>query len=185
MYSGKGFWTSDKLMSLCAILVSLMTLCVFIFQTNLIRKQQFMSVYPHLSLGNQRGGSLDYSYILKNEGVGPAFIKAIEIKAPDGEVFHDLVDYVDDTNLLEDSVWYFHSNLVIGQLIPSQKEIPLIQAADASTVIEMGLPPNTLEGMRKLYEVLNHDSLSMKITYESIYGESWTVDSRTSIPVKN
>ncbi len=34
----KPFWTGDKLLSIAAVFVSLLTLVVFIYQTNLIRK---------------------------------------------------------------------------------------------------------------------------------------------------
>lgn len=47
----KRFWNTDKLMSFLAILLSVGTLLVFIYQTNLIRKQQYAAVYPYLEMG--------------------------------------------------------------------------------------------------------------------------------------
>ena len=168
----KRFWNSEKLLGLSALTVSLLTLIVFIYQTNLIRKQQYLSVYPHLHLSNIRSGALSYQFILANNGIGPAVIKEVKITKGDS-VYADLVDYVDEMDLIQDSVWYLHSNLVVGRLIPAEAVILLIQMADETVAREMGVPPNTVEGSRKLYGVLNADDLEISITYESVYGERW------------
>lgn len=187
----KRFWSSEKLLSLSALLVSLLTLVVFIYQTNLIRKQQYMSVYPFLSLGNQYGGTLKYRYVLKNEGIGPALIEEVKITSPDGKIFRDLVDYVDDQTINADSIWYVHSNLTSGRLVPAGAEVALIQLVDKDLLVEMGiddiedLPPvNEWEESKALYDILNADDLHIEITYSSVYDESWTVKNG-NIPVKN
>lgn len=184
------FWTSEKLLSLTALLVSLSTLIVFVYQTNLIRQQQFMSVYPYMNLGNEYSGTLKYKYILSNEGIGPAFIESVKITSPDKEVFNDLVDYVDHLAISEDSIWYFHSNLNAGKLIPSNKKIPLIQLVNKEMLMELGLsdleglPMNTIEGSKMLYQILNDDSLNIEIIYSSVYGERWILKNHTNTPVK-
>ncbi|MEL7162471.1 MAG: hypothetical protein AAFN92_17065, partial [Bacteroidota bacterium] len=53
----------ENIVSISAICVSVLTLLVFIYQTNLIRQQQFLSVYPYLSLGSMGTGSLKYKYL--------------------------------------------------------------------------------------------------------------------------
>lgn len=78
--------SNELLIGIAAMIISLSTLFVFIYQTNLIRKQQYMSVYPHLSFIHMTPGSLDYRFILRNQGIGPAFISAINIKGGDGKI---------------------------------------------------------------------------------------------------
>lgn len=180
----KKYWNSEKLLSLTALLVSLLTLAVFIYQTSLIRKQQYMSVYPHLRLGNGGTGTLNYQFTLANEGIGPAFITDLKIYAGQGKVYDDVVDYVDSHINEEDSVWYMHSNLSPGVLIPPQDSYVLIMLADREMTDELGVAPNTLEGAARLYHVLNNDSLEIEITYASIYGEEWTITNGTTIPEK-
>jgi len=49
-----------------------------------------MSVYPHLMLNNEKGGSLYYTYILTNKGVGPAIIEKVRIIDGNGKMYDDL-----------------------------------------------------------------------------------------------
>ena len=180
----KKFWTSEKLLSLAALIVSVGTLMVFIYQTNLIRKQQYMSVYPYLTFSNQGTGGLSYQYVLQNNGIGPAFIRKIKITGPGPQIYSDLVHYAEEMVQESDSIWFLHSNLYEGKLIPEGEVMILIQLAPPERIEAAGLPPNTIEGSIKLAEIMNHDSLDISLTYESIYGESWTV-TNGSIPVKN
>ncbi len=69
----------DRLLGLSAILLSLCTLIVFFYQTNLIRKQQYMSVYPHLEIGHNGIHSEEYTFTIENKGVGPAIIETLLI----------------------------------------------------------------------------------------------------------
>ncbi len=178
------FWTSEKLLSLSALLVSLLTLIVFMYQTDLIREQQYRSVYPHLNLANKASGSLDYQYVLINEGIGPAFIKSITVEKTNGDAFENLTDYLYNEISIEDSIWVYNSDLYPGKLVPAKEEVILFGLVDEETVKSFGRPPNTLEGANKLRSTLNSDSLSVEITYESIYGEQWSITNDWPIPKK-
>ena len=177
------FWTSEKLLSLSALLVSLLTLFVFIYQTNLIRKQQYLSVYPHLLLSNERSGSLEYKYALTNQGVGPALISEVLVRKGD-QSFPDVIDYLEETNLIQDSVWFLHTNLVKGRLISAKEKLYLIELASEYLTTEMGLPPNTLEGSKLLHKALNAEDIEVEIVYESIYGERWRIKNDGKPPLK-
>ena len=179
------FWTGDKLLGVSAIIISLSTLFVFVYQTNLIRKQQYMSVYPHLNLTNYNSGSLNYKYILKNEGVGPAFIKEIHVKEKNGQVHESLLAYVDSKIADEDSVSIHYSDIYVGRLLSAGDEVILFGLSDNGYLKSYNLPENTVDGANLLREVLNHDSLDVEIVYESIYGERWSIDSHSYSPVKH
>lgn len=74
------FWNADKIISLTAMLVGVGSLFVIIYQTNLIRTQQYASVMPYLSMGS----AYNYGQIeiqITNNGLGPAFIKDVPQKS--------------------------------------------------------------------------------------------------------
>lgn len=178
------FWSSEKLVSISAILISLLTLMVFVYQTNLLREQQFLSVYPHLTFGNERSGTLDYEYILRNEGVGPAFIESIEISDKEKESYPYLSEYVNSKRSKNDSISSHSTGIYVGKLIPANKQIVLYGLWDENETKELKLPKNTLQAARKLRAILNAEDLEIKIRYRSIYNEHWTISSRSSSPEK-
>lgn len=182
------FWTTEKIFSLSAMMVSLLTLVVFIYQTNLIRQQQYMSVFPYLNLSNKYSGSLQYQYVLQNNGIGPALIDSVKITAPNGKIYNDLVNYLDDVIPSEDSIWYLHSNIRKGRLIPVDEAIPLIQLVSPEVLVNLGvkdttgLPKNTISDAEELWHILNDDSLEIQIVYTSIYDEKWSLSNRDGVP---
>ena len=70
------FWNSDKIVSISAILISLATMAIYLYQTHLIKKQQNASVMPYIrimySFDNDR-----FEVLVLNEGLGPAFIDEV------------------------------------------------------------------------------------------------------------
>jgi len=114
-------------MSLSAMVIGLGTLAVFIFQTNLIGKQQYMSVYPHLSI--QYSYTLnEFGYYLQNKGIGPAIIKSVEIVTDSGEEFNDIdkyFEYLFSKNNLKFK--YSYSNIMAGAMISKKEKIELLK----------------------------------------------------------
>lgn len=178
------FWTSEKLLSLSALLVSLGTLMVFIYQTRLIQIQQYRSVYPHVLLSNAYYPSLNYQYIMVNNGIGPAIITQIEVRDTLGNTYESLNDYLTAYWKLEDSIWIYNSDIYVGRLIPAKEKVVLYGLHDEEATQKMGLPPNTLAGCEKLHELLTGGLMEVQITYESIYGETWVVSNHYPIPEK-
>lgn len=167
-----------------AMIISLSTLIVFIYQTNLIRKQQYMSVYPHLDLTNSNTGSLNYTFLLSNMGVGPAFIRDIDVKHKNGKTYRSLVHYVNSTVKEEDSLYFHYSDIYEGRLVQADEQIILFGLSDKKHLNSIGKPANTVNGALKLNAILNTDSLNIKITYESIYGERWYITEKALQPIK-
>ncbi len=165
---------TQKLISGIAFLVSIGTLMVFIYQTNLIRKQQYMSVYPYLEMGNYNTNSTNYRYVLENNGIGPAIIKHVEVQKGAGKIYTDFIDYLTATIQPEDSINFFYASIYPGRLIPANEEINVF-----------GVRKNcTAKGITNLQNILNHEELRIEIEYESIYQERWKVNNRNSIPQK-
>ncbi len=148
-----------------------------------------MSVFPYLNIGNKYSGSVRYEFVLSNEGIGPALVDSVTVVTKSGLRYPDIVDYVEDNLSEEDSIYIVHSNIHTGQLIPAKEEIPLIKLIDDNLLKELGydklgLPENTVEGSYKMKNLLNHDSVTITITYKSIYGEKWKITSHSIAPEK-
>ncbi|MGB5387768.1 MAG: hypothetical protein WBN20_13370, partial [Eudoraea sp.] len=43
-------WNSDKILSLSAMSISVLTLIIFIYQTNLMSKQNYLSILPYVQI---------------------------------------------------------------------------------------------------------------------------------------
>lgn len=179
----KPFWTSDRIVSMSAIFISLATLFVFVYQTNLIREQQHLSVYPHLSLGNYYSGSLQYKMVIANEGIGPAFVESIEVIDTLGNSYEGLSDYLYEYMGEDDSIFIYSSDLYEGRLIPAGEDIALFGLLDEEQLMQYNLPTNTIEGAEKLRKILNSENLKYKISYRSIYNDRWYITEETVTPV--
>lgn len=169
-------WSSDRWLSFVAIIASLGTLFTIIYQTELIRKQQYASVLPYLEMWNSNPGRQgeSYKYILMNNGIGPAFIKEVKVHYQDsiydGDPFH-FTYYVIQP---KDSVKNFsYSNIKKGRLIPAGETIELI-----------GVLNDTINApiLKKWFSQTN--SLEVEIIYESVYGERWSSKGVAAEPVK-
>jgi hypothetical protein len=170
----KKFWTTEKIVSLAAISISLMTLIVIIWQTNLLRQQQHLSVLPYLSFGNERTYSPNYQYTLTNNGIGPALIRSIRITNGD-EVFQ-----MDIPNFLQERVPAFdslsnitYSNIYPGRFMPAGEKI-----------IILGVE-NSLEDANGLLQILGElqkEGFDFELEYCSIYDRCWRIKTSGTAP---
>ncbi len=167
------FWNSDKILSLTAIFLSICTLVVFVYQTQLIREQQYKSVFPYLEMGNAGTNTTGYGFYLVNTGIGPAMIKKVEIKYADSSFQMDLATHLNLNIKDKDSIEFTHSNISIGQLIPPERVINLAKLSKPD--IKMG---------RRLHKFIHDPKLDFIIEYESIYNERWRLSYRNGLPEK-
>ena len=171
-----GFWSTEKIVSFSAVLISIGTLVVLIYQTNLMSQQQRLSVLPYLTLGNMGAFTPAYKYIVFNNGIGPAFLEKVEVKYK-GKVYpYDLyvflAEHVEGFDEIQN---IYYSNIAAGSLIPAQTNVELLIIDDS------------LADADKLYTMLERlfdEGMSFEITYSSIYGEKWVVKSGEVKPVK-
>ncbi|MEB2778366.1 hypothetical protein SYJ56_23860 [Algoriphagus sp. D3-2-R+10] len=151
----------NLLLGLSAVFLSASALIVSIFQTNILREQQFASVWPHMEqMGNFSSGS--YKYVIQNKGVGPAIIKDLSYLHMGSTyesprelftvLFGDDVRGVGYTNLPKDYVF---------------------KSGEAITLIHINLPDSMV---RRMTNRLESDSMNLKITYADVYGNCWMLD---------
>ena len=119
-------WNSNRIVSLTAILISVGTFLVFIYQTNLIRQEQYMSVYPYLEFSNYASHSPNYRFLLENTGVGPAMITSTQVLVNGEALAPDIGEYLSGILTPEDSIYFTISNVRKGNLIPEKEQISLV-----------------------------------------------------------
>lgn len=164
---------SEKILSFSAILLSLCTLIVFLYQTNLIRQQQYMSVYPYLEIGYNGINTKEFSFTIENNGVGPAIIEELKV-GNEGELRQqDFVEFFFNKIQSTKKFKLTYSNLYGGQLITPNKPIEIFKSTDTTNYTS-----------DKLYGILKKDNMTFEITYSSIYGEKWKITNKSAVPIK-
>lgn len=150
---------TDRILSVCAILIGVMTLIVYYVQTRLIIDQQHAGVWPCIEItgtnfGDGTGIKEDFKVNITNKGIGPALIKKVEIKYR-GKVYKEFPVVFE---LATESNNYINSSLE-GRTMASNETVNPIQISLSK------------EGHKFAQLFYNHDSIQTKIYYKSVYGK--------------
>jgi hypothetical protein len=161
---------TDRLLGLSAMMVSVITLIIFIYQTNIMRNQSRLEVKPRLVFNTsvQSNDSLvTFTFLLRNKGLGPAMIK-------EAKIIHDSQIYPLDYDFFIDFVYpdlkKYGNLLSTSSLLP--KDIVSVNETQALFVYTA----NTND-IPKINEYLNLKDANyilpwdIEITYESLYEE--------------
>jgi hypothetical protein len=167
------FWNADKIVSFSAILISLATMGVYIYQTHLIQKQQHASVMPYLTIGYSHHNENHFSVEIVNNGLGPALVEEVSVYY-EGKKYKncDLGVFFYNYNPQKDSLNFSNSSMMSGMLIPAGKTIINIEAYNK----------NGSEKMQGYF--WNEEPLKLEINYSSIYGERWQTKGGFTRPKK-
>ncbi len=150
--------------SLCALLVSVIQTRVLQEEQELMREYSRASVWPHIDISSQKShnkndGSINQlAFILSNSGVGPAIITDVKVSYNDtiAKNWWDLFDIMEIPDSIETGISNSRFNnrvIKIGEtvkILNLDYNLPL-----ANAFFERG------------------KGLSIEIYYESIYGEKW------------
>ncbi|NAS31542.1 hypothetical protein GTQ40_11210 [Flavobacteriaceae bacterium R38] len=135
-----------------------------------MKKQQYASVLPYISIGNTQVNN-DYSFVLNNNGIGPAFIDEINIhyndtiyRNTDVYDFYSRVITKNDTVLNHKKIT--HSTVRKGMLVPEREAIYMLKLGRAADNFE--------EKHMRLREWLNNN-IKVEVKYSSVYKEKWRV----------
>ncbi len=144
---------------------------VFIYQTNLIRKQQYAAAMPYLNIGTYRVGSPNLQIIVENKGVGPAFVDEVYISF-NGKIFDEspstfLKRKADEIDSIRQITF---SDIHPGLLISPGEEIMLFEVNNSTSTGE------------DLHQLFFDDQAQIHITYKSLYEESWLIKSKSLAP---
>jgi hypothetical protein len=176
-------WSADRIMSTSALTLTIISLIALLYQLSLareenelIRKQQSASVLPHLSqwFSNTSEG---FKIVFGNKGVGPAFVKDIELALNDSITFNNsdnLFRHIFKSAENLDSISYSNSTFYEGYVLPAGEEIEII-------IIK------SKYGIQYFKDYLATNKTEFNIEYEDVYGSRWQITNtknRVGIPVQ-
>jgi len=175
--------TVDRLIGFTAILISLLTLVIFIYQTNIIYKQSRLSVTPRLSFNtqfSQKDTVVTFIHILQNKGIGPAIIYSSKVELDGKEYEVDFENFFDTVypELSEFGDFNSYSSISDGQTLT---------ANEAKILFSYTFPMQALPKIQSYLGLSEEDDLpyNIRIRYQSIYEEAWEIDSdKNGHPVK-
>lgn len=175
---------ADQIVSITAIIVSIGTLFMIIYQTNLVRREQKASVMPYLNIGISLNDSYQAIHI-SNKGLGPAMIESVQLIVNDSIINTEPYDYAQQILADKfDSLQVNEANVVYkGRLIAPNEGITILSHLTKGKYHDFILK-NFLFSFDILYkDIENTDNYAIvKITYSSVYGEKWSIRSDESIP---
>ncbi|MGI9546329.1 MAG: hypothetical protein ACR2MM_03765 [Flavobacteriaceae bacterium] len=175
-------WNSEKILSLSAMSISFITLIIFVYQTNLMSKQNYLSILPYLQVATSDNPTANsYSLSLKNHGVGPAIIESVVMEY-EGER-RDIADF---------------DNYLFNYLQSIAPELDSIKNSDTSTLDKgIAIPANStylvfnVTSSEKDYQLLTEklfaleeNGLRFEIIYKSIQNERWIIHNDSQGPEK-
>ena len=150
---------TDRILSICAILIGLMTLVVYFIQTRLLIEQQHAGVWPciEITATNTYEGTNDkesFKVNITNKGIGPAIIKKVELTFR-GKVYHEYSDIF----FMVNHNYNFGRSSLEGRVMAANETVNPLQI------------PLSTEGHKFSQIFYNADSLQCKIYYQSVYGK--------------
>ncbi len=175
-------WNSEKILGISAMSISFITLIIFIYQTNLMSKQNYLSILPYLQVStSDNKAEHSYSINVLNYGVGPAIIEKATMRY-NGKSYL-LKDYNDDIfSFLQaiqpalDSVKIFSSaTLNRGIAIPANATYNLLHVKNSGKDYDLLT--------QYLFE-LEQAGLEYEIEYKSIQNEHWMITTTSDGPIK-
>ncbi|MCW5911081.1 MAG: hypothetical protein KIT62_08400 [Cyclobacteriaceae bacterium] len=154
---------SEMIVALSAIVVSIMTLSVYIFQARIMMDQQHTSVWPYVEwVYNYISEENQEFYIsVINKGVGPALVRDSKIYL-DGKLYKDYSDLIKDLvgEGKRDSLWIVYSGVDNSVMAPGE-EVKIFHV-------------KSWRGTR--IPMVDSKRFNYTLCYCSIYKDCWTTD---------
>ncbi|WP_422083801.1 hypothetical protein [Ulvibacterium sp.] len=176
---------ADRAIGASAILISLLTLFIFLYQTHLLKEQSRLSVRPRLSFSKNITQSMtvvdsdsiqstliNISLALRNNGLGPAIIESNRFV--DRGNPYDILTFFDTVypKLRKYGVFTQITELKIGEALPASKTIDIFtyqyQRIDEDKI-------NDYLNISEPYEL----PFEVHIEYSSLYEEKWIIQSNS------
>ena len=174
----------DRIVSISAIIVSVGTLLLILYQTNLIQKHQKASVMPSLFIGYGVSGEDDIKETIwvSNQGLGPAFIENVNI-IHEGEIYNtDPYGYISTIESNDKSTYI--NRLNSGRIIPANEGITIYEKITDSTskIVISNFFAFSYEIDRMPTHNIN--KAVIEIVYKNVYGDKWKIRSNQTTPTE-
>ena len=181
--------TTDRIVSLSAMVVGVGSLFVIVYQTHLMRQAQSAAALPYLMLGVQANTEGTY-LTLRNTGVGPALIEQVRIRQEGRTFDEDPYDFFVRMRPDRDISGLSVDRIAVGRLIPAGERLMALgmdgdervrMLADLLTLFELVEVPRSWLANSNI--PLNAAKRAViEITYSSVYGDRWRVTSDRFVP---
>lgn len=162
-------WRSDIIVSVCAMLISMATFGIYLYQTKIIQEQARASMYPHLAVTRSysTGKNAYFKFTVRNVGIGPAFLKTMEFKYK-GKIYQSKTQ-----SGMCPSMYFLTS------IYPKNLKFPYIgNGSTLPMVIPAGEEENFLIAQDPQKDALFlaevFDEAEIRVCYSSVYKEYWT-----------
>lgn len=174
---------TDRILGVSAMLISILTLAIFVYQTNIMRVQSKLSVKPRLDFTTNQGGTdslIVFQEVLENKGLGPAIIDTIYINYEEQHYAMDIESFLEDKfpKLLEYGYLSQHATLGQGTTLTPNEE---------RSLFVYKLPAENLENVFGYLGISDIDDVpfDFEVVFTSIYeDEKWLVNNDESVPLK-
>lgn len=172
----QGTFTTQNLVSFTAVVVSLCSLVLTIFQMHSDRESKYASVLPYVNCGvwegniNKKDSTASFKMVITNEGIGPAFLRDIRLISR-GEVFgpndfHDAFEHFTGQNLKNQ---YVFSSIQPNRLLPSNQKIEWFIPTDSNSAYKI---------LKHMWTEEGQHNFIIQICFADVYGNCWTFDTR-------
>lgn len=175
-------WNSDRFLSITAMVLSFVTLIIFVYQTNIMRRQNYLSILPYVQFSVLDATEThSYGLSLKNHGVGPAIIESVHLDYQGKQ--YDLKDYNYELHTflahmkpeLDSVEYYAHGSLNRGNAIPANNSYDILFVRNSEKDYRL-----LTEGIGELIR----NGLRYEIVYRSIQDERWMIHNDSEGPEK-
>ncbi len=173
---------TDRILGISAMVISLLTLIIFIYQTNIMREQSKLSVKPRLDFTTFQtydDSTVTFQDVLINKGLGPAIIDSIYFVYQDDAHSLNTERFMDAKLplLLDFGRLTQHSNMGKGSsLTPGEQQ----------SVYTYQLPISKLDSVLEYLNIGLYEDVpfSVEVIYTSIYeDEVWKLNSNDDEPI--
>jgi hypothetical protein len=153
---------TDRIMSVSAIVAAIAAVLVAVYDAQINREYQRISVWPCLAQSNTLTTGDPYLRTVTNVGVGPALVRSVQIHVDGvlcrtwGEVIQAMIG--------KPVPGIVYSTFHAGAVLLPDKPVTVLK-----------LPPG--DEARKFWEEAQGRRLSIRICYSSLFDECWVSDS--------
>ena len=168
---------TDRLLGLVAMFVSLVTLIIFVRQTNFMEKESRLNVLPYLMLETSNNGQdNEFRIEIYNYGVGPGIIESRSVVYKGKEYDMEFPDFLAENFPQMDSI-----NLINTSSVQPGLAIP---AGQHRTVLVAGGTKSSYLNFLKLMEEMQapENGFDYRINYKSIFDDRWVINALEQEP---
>lgn len=148
---------TNRIVASSATLIALVAMATAVYQSKLTRDQAKAAVWPYLFVGNSINAG--YERIVQNVGLGPAVVKAFEVRV-NGAVVHSWNEVAESLHVHPTWTGRKSTSFGPGFVVPVNTVITLLQLPDSSDA--------------RMFR-LHRNEITTRLCYCSLYGDCWTV----------